>query len=209
MNHRYLVLAAALAVGACANPGQKTPEGAPQIAGSALLENIPLQWQPSSDITSYGALELSRAKRATLSVEPFTDLRSQPGTIGENREKTVARAVTTGDSVGPWVSGNMAATLAKAGVKVVSQDGRARLSGEVRDFFVVESDNYVANVTVRVTLRNHAGRVVWTGTTGGSARHFGRSYKAENYCQTLSDAVVDATHNLLENARFRAALGAS
>jgi hypothetical protein len=34
----------------------------------------------------------------------------------------------------------------------------------------------------------------------GDAERFGRSYKADNYCETMSDMVIRATYNLLANA---------
>lgn len=40
----------------------------------------------------------------------------------------------------------------------------------------------------------------------GDAERFGRSYKADNYCETMSDMVIRATYNLLANAGFREAL---
>jgi hypothetical protein len=42
--------------------------------------------------------------------------------------------------------------------------------------------------------------------TNGSASRWGRSYKADNYYETLSDSLLDALHKLLSNADFIAAL---
>ena len=41
--------------------------------------------------------------------------------------------------------------------------------------------------------------------SGGSKR-FGRSYKAENYYETLSDSVVEAVYKMLSSSEFMAAL---
>jgi len=46
------------------------------------------------------------------------------------------------------------------------------------------------------------GSLGWSGAAAGGTERFGRSYKAENYYETLSDAVLRATQNLLANSAF-------
>ena len=40
----------------------------------------------------------------------------------------------------------------------------------------------------------------------GDATLFGRSYRAENYYETLSDALVNTTSSMLQSAEFERAL---
>jgi hypothetical protein len=67
-------------------------------------------------------------------------------------------------------------------------------------------DLYKGDVRMVVTLTDANGKSLWTGTTGGSASRFGRSYKAENYFEALSDSLIEATYNLLRNPGFHDAL---
>ena len=83
---------------------------------------------------------------------------------------------------------------------------RLSLIGNQEQFYVDETDTYKGDVRLLVTLTNASGTPVWTGATGGSATRFGRSYKAENYYETLSDSLIVATSNLLKDPRFHDAL---
>jgi hypothetical protein len=76
----------------------------------------------------------------------------------------------------------------------------------VRQFFVAETSTYQGTVQLRLTARNRAGGRLWSGTTSGSAKRFGRSYSKENYYEVLSDSTIDATATLLRDAEFRRAL---
>jgi hypothetical protein len=44
------------------------------------------------------------------------------------------------------------------------------------------------------------------GIVNGDATRFGRSYKAENYFEVMTDMLLRATYNLLSSDGFRAAL---
>jgi hypothetical protein len=76
----------------------------------------------------------------------------------------------------------------------------------VRQFFVTETNTYQGSVSLFVHLKNAAGKEIWSGVVLGSAEHFGRSYKAENYDETFSDMVLHVTYNLLADPAFHEAL---
>jgi hypothetical protein len=61
-------------------------------------------------------------------------------------------------------------------------------------------------MSVLVHAKNAQGKEIWSGVLLGAAERFGRSYKADNYYETLSDMVVRASYNLLSNPEFRQAL---
>ncbi len=96
--------------------------------------------------------------------------------------------------------------IAAAGLDVVDSGGTRVLKGELKQFYVDETDTYKGDVRLLVTLTDASGKAVWTGTTGGTSTRFGRSYKAENYYETLSDSLIEATYNLLKNPGFHDAL---
>jgi hypothetical protein len=181
------------------------------LAGAACaadkLEGIALKWKPTSTIGKGLALDLTDLVDRKIQVESFADARAdKSGLIGENREKAVPKKVSTPDSVPDFVTGNVRQLLSKAGLNVVEAGGDAVIGGEIRAFFVEETDTYLGDVTLRVTVKDQSGKAVWTGISSGASKRFGRSYKADNYYETLSDALIEATQALLKNPGFLKAL---
>lgn len=185
---RIAAALAAVALGAC--------------AAQPPLRNVALQWKPSAD-ANFGVVQSSKHK---FSFENFKDMRQQPELIAENREKATPRTVTTKDDVAAFVATHMRQIFDRAGLTTVDSGGDVVVSGEVRQFFVEETETYKANIVVHLTVRNNAGAAVWEGDVSGSASTFGRSYSMENYSQVLSDSVIDATATLLKDHDFRSAL---
>jgi hypothetical protein len=138
--------------------------------------------------------------------ETFVDARSNPESIAENREKAAARPVTTKDNVADFVTLHLKESVHGAGVTTVDAAGDVSISGEIRQFFVTETNLYHGDLSLLVHVKNSKGKEIWSGIIPGGAEHFGRSYKADNYYETLSDMVMRAAYNLLTNADFRAAL---
>ena len=181
------------------------------ITGAACaadkLEGIPLKWKPTSAIGKGVALDLTDLASRKIQIDTFTDARAdKSGLIGENREKAVPKKVSTPDSVPDFVSVNMRQLMTKVGLNVVESGGDAVVGGEIRSFFVEETDTYMGDITLRVTVKDKSGKALWTGATSGTSKRFGRSYKAENYYETLSDALIEATQGLLQNPSFTKAL---
>jgi hypothetical protein len=179
-------------------------------SGSAMaakdLSNIPLEWTPTQSFAEFGAVDLSGIGNVKVQFNGFTDVRKNPALIAENTEKQPVRQVTTRDNVAAFVTQHVKDSFSKAGINVVDNGGDFIVSGEVRDFFVNESDQYVGNVTVYVTLSNASGKVLWQGIAGGGANNFGRSYKADNYYETLSNAVLKLSNSMLNGPGFHSAL---
>ena len=98
---------------------------------------------------------------------------------------------------------------AGTGVTDVSSNGTVILKAEVLQFFVDESETYRGDVRLKVTLINSSGNTLWTGITSGASIRFGRSFSAENYDETLSDSLVEAVRNLMQNANVRGALASA
>ena len=97
--------------------------------------------------------------------------------------------------------------MSDAGYPVVDTGGTHVLNAQLKQFFAEEVDTYKSDVRLVVRLTTPGGKELWSGTTGGTATRFGRSYKAENYYEVLSDAVLEASYNLMKNPSFHAALG--
>ena len=65
------------------------------------LENIPLEWAPTSPMSERNPVELSGLEGVKLQIEPFTDRREDPALIGRNVNKVPIRKVTTKEDVKP------------------------------------------------------------------------------------------------------------
>jgi len=173
-------------------------------AAAKLLENIPLVWKPTDTLGSLGPLNLGGPVISTpLHVDTLVDSRNNPSLIAENQEKPdKPLPVTTSGDVAAFVTDHMKETLHVAGLNVVDGPGDMTLSGEIRQFFVTETSTYHSELSLVMHLKDAHGKEVWSGAIAGGTDRFGRSYKAENYYETLSDAVIRATQNLLSNPAF-------
>jgi hypothetical protein len=220
----YLYLLLVFLVG-CAESGGSKPSSSstsaepPKSAGAApskqaaappakrdKLENSPLVWKPTTNTASLGAVDLTGLGNVKLQVPKVADGRQNPTLLGANKENATPRIITTSNDVPAFVTEHMKQIIAAAGLNVVDSGGTYVLKADLKQFYVDETDTYKGDVRLLVTLTNASGKAVWTGTTGGSSTRFGRSYKAENYYETLSDSLIEATYNLLKNPGFHDAL---
>jgi hypothetical protein len=173
-------------------------------AAAKLLENIPLVWKPTDSLGTLGPLNLSGPVISTaLHVDLLVDTRNNPSLIAENHENSDrVLPVTTSGDVAAFITDHLKETLHRGGLNVVDGPGDLTLSGEIRQYFVTETSTYHSELSLVVHLKDAQGKEVWSGAVAGGAERFGRSYKADNYYETLSDAVVRATYNLLSNPAF-------
>ena len=167
-----------------------------------LLEHIALEWRPTSSLR----LGTTRMAPLTVTFGAFTDGRVNKGAIGENREEDEPKPVTTDDNVGAFVGVHMRQLFEEAGVKTVDSGGAVSIAGEVTKFFVREGNTYKSEVAVQLLVSDSGGKTLWKGLVSGEATRFGRSYKAENYFEVLSDAVVNTVSSMLQAPEFEGAL---
>jgi uncharacterized lipoprotein YajG len=170
------------------------------------LDNLPLVWMPEKHPRASAGAAQDAFFKTKIKVVQMTDLRDNPKVIGENREKTPARPVTTSDNVAAFVTDQFKALLASAGLTVVDSGENTIIKGEIKQFFVTETEDYVGNVTLHITATDPAGKTLWEGVTSGESSRVGRSYRADNYYQSLSDALSVATSHLLQDSGFQAAI---
>ena len=187
---RTRILALLLAVSVCA------------YAKSTLLEHVPLQWKPTSDL-QLGTMAMSPTP---IQFETFQDARDNKGAIGENLENDQPKPVTTSDDVGAFVSSHMRGLFDHAGLKTVDSNGSVIIKGEVKAFYVRETSTYKSEVAVHLTVVDRDVKTLWNGLASGDATRFGRSYKLENYSEALSDAIVNTVSSMLQSPQFQSAL---
>jgi len=161
--------------------------------GASKLHNVPLKWMPEDSqatVTNQAAHAFQGKK---VKVAPFTDARIDKELIGRNvEEDEKPRDVTTHDDVGAWCAAQLAQLLRKAGVQVVEEGADVTLSGEVITFFVEEGDRYRGTVALKLSVAGADGAERWAGQLSGDSDRFGRSYKYDNYMETLSDGLLHA-----------------
>ena len=180
--------------------------GAQTAAG---LKDIPLAWQPTDSIGSYGSIDLTAYQKSQFVIKPFTDVRKQPSEIGINTEKRFSgqdMLVTTNQNVADWLTDKFSKAFPQFGINVVTGNGTFFVDAAVDKFFVMEGFRYKAEVSLKVKLTAKNGVVVWEGTTTGTDSFYGRSFKAYNYYQALSNATISAVHGLLNDDSFQQAV---
>jgi hypothetical protein len=172
------------------------------------LENIPLEFTPTSPMSERDPLDMRGAQSVKLQVDPFTDAREDAVLIGQNMNKVPLRKVTTRDDVPRFVTYHVISLLSGIGIglDVVESGGTIILKGEVKKFFAQETNRYNATVELRITLSDPEGKVLWAVETTGTSSRFGIGYKAANYYEVLSDALVGAVHELAGNPNFKRTL---
>jgi len=167
------------------------------------LENIALEWKPTSPMSERAPVDVKGFEGVKLQVEPFTDKREDPSMIGRNMNKVPLRIVTTKDDVPRFVTYQVKSLLSGLGLEVVESDGTVLLKGEVKKFFAEEANRYNATVELRVTVTDPAGKILWVVETTGTSSRFGIGYKAANYYEVLSDALIGAVHEVVRNPNFK------
>jgi len=179
------------------------------FAAKKPLAGIPLVWKPASLASEYGAVDLTGLAGVKIEVRELADAREKPDLIGENRDQEdegIVLQVTTSESVPEFVTDHLRRLFADAGLEIVTEGGAVVVTGEVRRFFVLETSTYAGEVSLKLVVKDQDGKSFWAGTAGGTAKRFGRSYKSENYYETLSDALMAVAYKLLQNASFMQAL---
>ena len=170
------------------------------------LENIPLQFAPTSPMSERDPVDVKGLESIKLQVDAFTDAREDSALIGRDVNRQPIRKVTTREDVPRFVTYQVKNLLAGLGLDVVESSGAVVMKGEVRKFFAEEANRYSATVELRVTLADPDGKVLWAVETTGTSSRYGMGYKADNYYEVLSDALVGAVHELAGNPNFRKAL---
>jgi hypothetical protein len=179
------------------------------LADEPLLKDIPLVWNPTEDVRTFKAVDLTRFHKIPFMVKPFKDFRKNPAEIGVNTERKLANQdlpVTTKDNVAQWLTFNFSRTLSNFGIDVVQDKGNLTLEADIVNFFVTEKSVYKGLAALKVRLLSKSNAVLWEEMISGDATRFGRSYSAPNYYEALSNAVIYAAYSLLKNDSFQRAV---
>ncbi len=169
-------------------------------------ENIPLRWTPTTELGSLDPIDLTGITSVGVALGELTDGRKEGEEIGRNIEDDEPKLVTTQDNVVEFVREHMSDLLYEFGLNVVESNPSYTLQGELRKFYCEEDSTYEGEIRMIMKLVDSGGNVVWESLITGSSTRWGRSYKDENYYETLADSIIEATHRIVASADFRRAL---
>jgi hypothetical protein len=164
------------------------------------LENVPLLWKPKEKLGK------ADVPATPIQIEIFQDARENRSAIGANLEKATPKPVTTNENVAAFVTTHLREVLQGGGANTVDSGGAVTITGRITQFFCKETSHYNSELTVQMSAVARDGRTLWSGTLTGTASHFGRSYKLDNYYEALSDAVVAVAVEMLRTPGLHAAL---
>ncbi len=170
------------------------------------LEGVQLQWKATTDMSDISKINLNALAPYKFKIESFKDTREiiPKGKIGENLENPDQKlpVTTKAESIGEFVTDHVRDILRKAGIDITSDKADYIITGEIRDFFVTETNRYAGSVVIKYTVKK-GNKVVWSGAGVGTNFRFGRSYKLDNYMESLSDSLLESVRLLLDNQEFR------
>jgi hypothetical protein len=163
---------------------------------------VDLRWLQTEDLPAPAVVVPPRP----ITLRPLSDGRGgDPQLIGQNLEKQPMIAdVRARGSVLDFVNKTLKERLSGLGMRL-EENAEMVLSGELVRLFVTETNMYDAEVTIRFRLENRDGSVRWESTVAGSNRRWGRSLKAENYNERISDALMMSYIALINDQGFRLA----
>ncbi len=174
--------------------------------GASRMDNVELRFKPTDQPGDVANKALRVFKTRKVTVTPFTDARDNKALIGRNVEKPDSpKDVTTKDDVGAFCAAQLTQLLKDAGVGTADKGGELVISGQVMRYMVTEGDVYQGTVALEVKV-SAKGKQVWSGVVTGEAKRWGRSYSYDNYMESLSDALLRALEQLLDDQKLSAAL---
>ena len=175
------------------------------VLAAKRLEGIPLVWKPTNRKDNGGLVNLVGITDVKIQVTPFVDTRADKVKFGENQEDKVPKPVTTSGSVADFCTQHFGDTLKQLGLTVVAEGGDVVVSAEILEFMVIETNTYKGEVRLKVSVKRQ-GETAWVGLASGTSSRFGRSYRDENYFETISDSLLDAALRTASDEGFRRAL---
>jgi hypothetical protein len=176
------------------------------VAARQPISGMPLVWKPTTELSEIGPVNLTGLSGRKLELA-LVDAREDKAKVGENVEKAgAAIAVSTKDDVPAFVADRLRFVFGKVGLDFATTAGDSKVTLELRRFFVTEKDTYEGEVMVKVTVAGAGGKVLYEGMASGGSTRFGRSFKPDNYNETLSDSIIDLVKKLVASGDFMAAL---
>jgi hypothetical protein len=165
---------------------------------------FPLEWRGVEGLPRPSSPVAEALRKRTLQIDQFADTRSSPNRIGTVEENQTP--VNTTSNVAAYCTQRFGQLLTSAGARIVTSGATITLRPELVVYQVIEGGLFNADVRIRVTALEN-GKVVYEGTHSGKSKRWGHSRNPENYNEALSNALFEATQQLLEDDQLASALG--
>jgi hypothetical protein len=166
---------------------------------------FPLEWRGVEGIPRPSSPVAEGLRKQTLHIEAFADTRSDPKRIGTVEANQTP--VSTTSDVAAHLTKRFGELMTSAGARIVDSGATITLKPELIVYQVIEGGLFNADVRIRVTALEN-GKVVYEGTHSGKSKRWGHSHNPENYNEALSNALFEATQQLLNDEQLASVLGA-
>jgi hypothetical protein len=170
--------------------------------GTKRIANLPLQWRGVSSSPKPSSQVEAAFSKVPVRIAPFADIRTDNKAVGWYEDD--GWVVRTVDDVPTYVTAKVREILQSAGAKVDDQAGTA-VEGTILEYGVTEGGLFRGSVRLRVVVKR-AGGAPWEKVYEGTSKRWGRSHDINNYNETLSNALHEATRKMIQDEAFATAL---
>ncbi len=186
---------------------------APVPAKKKNNPNVELEFIPQQAVAAASAAithdMLSRP--VELRVEDSRKEENQPKIGTRTDDDDRRHTLLAVNEVGPFFAGTLRDVMDDWGIE--TEDG----AGIVLDIALVQikvtesnqavGATYSAEIRLSAQLQDRKGKELWSGTVVGDASRYGKKFSNDNVNEVLSDALLEATANLLSNGGLYDAWG--
>lgn len=171
--------------------------------GSKQITDLPLVWAGVGKTPPPSAAVASALGAVAVEPGEFRDGRTTPPNVVGTYEDDGFKVTTKGDVRAFW-AGRERVLLEGAGMRFQTPGG-ARLDATLLQLDVLEGNTFNGTARMAFTVTTRSAQP-WTKTYDGHSKRWGRTHKPDNFDEALSNAIVDATRQLLVDPAFAAAL---
>ena len=178
--------------------------------GHGQVGTISLSWRGVDDSPAPSPLVAESFASA-----PFTfalrDVRPDPSAVGTYEDDGFV--VRTRDNVAQYCSSRVGDMLARAGARLNEPPTAATatrsptmVETELVEYRVIEGGTFNGKVRIRAIVHHDGVNKAWSKIYEGKSKRWGRSHSPENFNEALSNALADATSQLVRDNDFAHAL---
>lgn len=171
--------------------------------GTHYITDLPLVWSGVKQ-NPVATTAVDRAFEAVpVTLGELRDMRpGDKGKVGTYEEDGFV--VMTSGNVADFWRGRLRAMLESAGARLESAP-QARIDADLLQFDCIEGKTFNGVVRMRIIV-SRPGAEPWSKHYEGRSKRWGRTHKAENFNETLSNALAEATRKVVQDEAFAKAL---
>lgn len=169
--------------------------------GAAPIENLQLKWQ-GVDSAPRPSPQVAQALATVPVAFGLRDVRPDPTVVGLHEDGN--HVVRTSDNVAQFASAKMGEMLRSAGARL-DESPVAVVETDLLEYKVTEGGRFNGVAAIRITVRR-GGSPDWSKTFAGKSNRWGKSFSPDNFNEALSNALYDATEQLIRDDSFAVAV---